>query len=72
MMIGWEPDGCGWGGCSRGRVQPLRRPCHPRSGAKCAVTCACVIINTAQLHYSSMNVASSHSNLVLKTLTMSQ
>ena len=30
MMIGWEPDGCGWEGRSRGRVQQLRRPCHPK------------------------------------------
>src|SRR4029434_8371092 len=30
MMIGWEPDGCGWEGRSRGRVLQLRRPCHPK------------------------------------------
>ena len=29
MKVGWEPGGCGWGGHSRGRVQQLRKPCHP-------------------------------------------
>ena len=42
MRVGWEPGGCGWGGRSRGRVQQLRTPCHPRSGAWSWWSSACL------------------------------